>query len=506
MAKNSEEPKFSLRLIVDEERNKVVLAEACRDFVDVLFSLLTLPMGTIVRLLENHRNSEPITVGCFNNLYKSVVDMGSDSFETEACKQMLLYPMSVRDVQSKRLKVNINPTESIKCFKCPSYCELYSNFNTSRCRCGNLMSKEIELEKKEQVAGWSQSDANGVFVSGRCSFILTDDLKVAVKSTELVLEKLKSVGCADVNKLGERLLVIGLEEVLTLLEYIFSSNAPLTDTFLNKQSPQGVTKICKSLSPCLEKKGEEAEPGKVVTLKAIVRKQDDIEILFVECGEEFVELLFSFLVVPLESVWEISGSSISLGCIGNLCRSFKELTANEGTELSNSICTLPSFYSFQMQLPGITTQQPPVYYRYRLYDNQIRYGLTTNGNRTPNYRKDRIVRADLMDAKSPGSDKSTQCYGFLKKETKFTVLDDLTITSMNSCSTISLLKKLQSHADDLEVKEISISNADALNLLRASLVTSSALSTAFWSLFAEKVKEETDLGDSVSKKVKEEET
>ncbi|CAH8269739.1 unnamed protein product [Arabidopsis lyrata] len=502
MAKSSEEPKFTLRLIVDEEKNKVVLAEACRDFVDVLFSLLTLPMGTIVRLLENHRKSEPVTVGCFNNLYRSVVEMSRDSFETEACKQMLMYLRSVRDVQCKRLKLNINPTEDIKCFKCPSYCSLYSNFNTSICSCGNLTNEEIKLENKEKVAGQNQSDANGVFVSGRCSFILTDDLEVAVKSTELVLNKLKSLGCADVSKLGERLLDIGLEEVLTLLECIFSSNAPLTDAFLNKKSPQGVTKFYKSLSPCLEKKEDETEPEKVVTLKAFVRKQD-MKILFIECGEEFVELLLSFLAVPLESVWEISGSSISLGCIGNLCRSFSDLKANEGTEVSPSTCVLPSFYNFQMQLPGIITQQPPVYYRYRLNDyRQVSYGLTTNGNRTTYFRKDRIVRVDLMDPKSRGINKST--HGFLKKETKFTVLDDLTITSMNSCSTVCLLKNLQSHADDLEVQVVSISNAEALNLLRASLVTSAALSTALWNLIAKKLKEETDLLSPVSKKVKEE--
>ncbi|KAL1200583.1 hypothetical protein V5N11_032981 [Cardamine amara subsp. amara] len=501
MAKSSEKHKFTLRIIVDEEKNKVVLAEACRDFVDVLFSLLTLPMGTIVRLLENHQKSDPVTLGCFNNLYKSVVDMGSDDFETEACKQMLLYPRSVRDVQCKRLKININPTEDIKCFKCPSYCQLYSNFNTSECHCGNVMNNEIPLENKEQVAG--KDDANGVFVSGRYSFILTDDLKVAVKSTELVLNKLKSLGCADVSKLGEMLLDIGLEEVLTLLGCIFSSNTPLTDTFLNKQNPQAVTRIYKSLSPCREKKEDETEPEKVVTLKAIVRKQD-MKILFVECGEDFVELLFSFLAVPLESVWEISGSKISLGCIGNLCRSFKDLSATEGTEIPTFIGMLPSFYSFQMQLPGIITQQPPVYYRYRLYSGQVSYGLTTDGNRNPYFRKDRLVKVVLMDPKSHGRDKSTHCYGFLKKETKFTVFDDLTITSMNSCSTVSLLKKLQSHADDLEVQVISISSSQALNLLRASLVTSSALSTALWNLIAKKLKEETDLWNPVSKKVKEE--
>ncbi|CAL9228821.1 unnamed protein product [Arabidopsis halleri] len=367
------------------------------------------------------------------------------------------------------------------------------------------MNEEIEIETEEKVSSRSQDDANGVFVSGRTSFILTDDLEVSVKSTELVLNKLKSLGCADVSKLGERLLDIDLKEVLTLLEYIFSSNAPLTDAFLNKKTPQGVTKIYKSLSPCLEKKEDETEPEKVVTLKAFVRKQD-MKILFIECGEEFVELLLSFLAVPLESVWEISGSGISLGCIGNLYRSFSDLNANKGTEVSTSTCVLPSFYRFQMQLPGIITQQPPVYYRYNrysLYDyRQVGFGLTTNGNRTLCYRTDSNVRVNLMDPKSHGNDKST--HGFLKKETKFTVLDDLNITSMNSCSTVCLLKNLQSHADDLEVQVVSISNGEALDLLRASLVTSSALSTALWNLIAKKLKEETDLLSPVSKKVKEE--
>jgi len=90
----------------------------------------------------------------------------------------------------------------------------------------------------------------------------------------------------------------------------------------------------------LEKKEDEAEPEKVVTLKAFVRKQD-MKILFVECGEEFVELLFSFIAVPLESAWEISGSSISLGCIGNMCRSFRDL--NEEPQVSTSTCAFPSF-------------------------------------------------------------------------------------------------------------------------------------------------------------------
>lgn len=58
-----------------------------------------------------------------------------------------------------------------------------------------------------------QNDVDGVFVSGRSSFIITDDLKVSVDSTGLVLKTLNSLGCSDVSNLGEQLLDIGLNEV-----------------------------------------------------------------------------------------------------------------------------------------------------------------------------------------------------------------------------------------------------------------------------------------------------
>ncbi|CAN8259981.1 unnamed protein product [Cochlearia groenlandica] len=54
MENQPENARFTMRLLIDEKRSKVVLAETCRDFVDVLFSLLALPMGTIVRLLDKH--------------------------------------------------------------------------------------------------------------------------------------------------------------------------------------------------------------------------------------------------------------------------------------------------------------------------------------------------------------------------------------------------------------------------------------------------------------------
>ncbi|CAL9228827.1 unnamed protein product [Arabidopsis halleri] len=493
MAQRSTEPKVSLRLIIDEEKNKVVLAEAGKDFVQVLFSFLTLPMGTIVRLLGKHQVSEPVTVGCISNLYTSVVDMKIDDFETEACKQMLLYPRNyVREAQCRKFKLNINPTESFKCFGCSSFpsCSMCSNFNTSRCRCGKLMTREIDLlEDEEVIVGIMQNDLRGVFIRDRSSFIITDDLKLTVDSTSSLLQTLKDLGFSDVSKLRERVLDIGLKEVLTLLQCVFSSNSPLTDTFLKNQSLHK-----KRLSPCLEKNGDEAEQDKVITFDAIVRKQD-MKILYVECGEDFVDLLLTFLAIPLESIWEVSGNHISLGCVGNLSRSFKDLSDNERTQVSDPKFVLPYYYGCQNQLLNIITFRPQFYVTINRDISRPLCCMTT---------KPTFIQVSFIDPKYNGhhSVSTEGSGGFMKRDSKFTVSDDLVIAPKNTTSTFSTLKKLQIHTNDIEVQKVSISKAHALNLLRALVVTSSALSFAFGNLIVKKPKEENVSWNPVSKKLK----
>jgi hypothetical protein len=48
VAKN-EAPTIGAKLFVDMEKRKVLFAESDKEFVDVLFGFLTMPLGTIVR-------------------------------------------------------------------------------------------------------------------------------------------------------------------------------------------------------------------------------------------------------------------------------------------------------------------------------------------------------------------------------------------------------------------------------------------------------------------------
>lgn len=115
-------------------------------------------MGTIVRLLEKHQTPQSPIVGCFHKLYKSVSDMSVDHFETQACKNHLLYPRSVRESYCGNLKLNIDDTAATGFFICPyfmsndSCCKVYSNISTSSCRyCGTSMNRSIPVQEGVQA-------------------------------------------------------------------------------------------------------------------------------------------------------------------------------------------------------------------------------------------------------------------------------------------------------------------------------------------------------------------
>ncbi|XP_010464553.2 PREDICTED: uncharacterized protein LOC104745077 [Camelina sativa] len=495
MAEGAETVKLSLRLLIDEERNKVVLAETGKDFVDVLFSFLTLPMGTIVRLLEKHRTSPQVVVGCFNNLYKSVSEMGLESFQTESCKQVLLYPRSVYRDKYRKIKLKIDDTEAVKYFVCPrfhhggGYCRrYYSLLSTESCGCGEivdsklvsgLMNQEIQELDEEQVQG----NSDDIFVSYENSFVITDDLKVALSSMDYVLNTLKGLGYANAHKLGEIVLDVGLSEIFTLLECLFTSDSPLTDTFLRKQSSLCLTRSRIPLTPTVQESG--AGPEQTITLKAFVRKVDG-KFLCVESGADFIDLVFTFLALPLGSVWDISGDNITLGCIGNVFRSFKGLNEENDDSSSSAKCLLPSYYSCPKQLLDVVTLQTEIYY-YRFcpspadpFGGCSRLGFT---RKMPDCFNSQSQNIKVFDMTS---------FGFVRGYVRYLVTDDLVIKLKDSVSNISLLK-LTMHLAEEDVREqmITIGKSEAISLLRTSMITSSALTTCFWNLIVKKAKEET---------------
>ncbi|CAN6917017.1 unnamed protein product [Brassica oleracea var. botrytis] len=438
-------------------------------------------MVTIVRLLEKHQTPQSPIVGCFHKLYKSVSDMSVDHFETQACKNQLLYPRSVRESYGGNLKLNIDDTAATGFFICPyfmsndSCCKVYSNISTSSCRyCGTSMNRSIPVQEGVQ--------ADRVFPSCRTSFIITDDLKVSLNSIGLVLNILNDLGYACFDKLQEMVIDVGSEEVLTLLGCLFTSEAPLTDTFLRKHC---TTRKRKALTPLVQENAVAGDADKFVAIKVYIRKTDKM-ILYAECREDFIDLLFTFLAVPLEFAWDLSVGIVNIGCVGNLSRSVNNLSFEKQKEATVSECVLPYYYKFRAQLLDIVIQEE---------DSEYECLVPRNGYPSSNCKFSREIKKDVLFngeriVKFTPMHSNTSSYagvGFVKGETNFIVSDDLFITPMSTSSTISLPSKLQMNISDIDEQVINISKAEAVGLLRASLITTSALTNGL-SNFLSKMK------------------
>ncbi|KAK6787667.1 hypothetical protein RDI58_016192 [Solanum bulbocastanum] len=68
------ETKLNMKLLIDTKANKVLFAEVGKDCVDFLFHILSLPVGSVTKLLK-----EKGMVGCLSNLYQSVENL-NDSY------------------------------------------------------------------------------------------------------------------------------------------------------------------------------------------------------------------------------------------------------------------------------------------------------------------------------------------------------------------------------------------------------------------------------------------
>ncbi|KAF8096457.1 hypothetical protein N665_0308s0031 [Sinapis alba] len=480
--------KFRLKLLIDEKRNKVVLAEADQDLVDVLISLLSLPMVKIARLLENHKDLQTI-LACYQNLNRSVADMGIEHFETEACKSMLLSPKSSYEIHCRKLKLNMGDTDATKFFICSNYfseddscccANEYSNFNTSRCRCGGTMSTKIFVTEEDQVGEEIGNSADGVFVNYRSSFIVTDDLKVSVNSIGVIMNVLNDLGYLEFSDLQETLLDIGFGEVVILLGCFFTSETPLTSAFLRKPC---MTRNLKMLPTHVQ---NTVEPSSVFSVKVFVRKFDK-EILYAECNADFIDSLLSFLILPLELVCSLSNV---LGCVGNLCRSPCRKAS------ASNFYQVPDYYScINNNIFGYLPSPSPVYECFVPRNSSDSWSCQLA--RKIQWSMEQFIVGGNIVKMVPNNPKvvsgsSSGCdTGFMKKNTKFIVSNDLSISPMNSFSTVGLLKKMQVNISDLEEHQISISRAELISILRASLVSSSALTNGLSNLLVKKPKEET---------------
>ncbi|XP_022753806.1 uncharacterized protein LOC111302133 [Durio zibethinus] len=470
---------ISLKAVVDKTTNRVVFAESDEKFVDILFSFLTMPVGTTVRLT---RSRPPTTsIGCMNNLYNSVEILDKRYLRTEACKTMLLYPRNGASAQCKNLKLKIDDSPPLRYFLC-GMCNSISNYmllsyyETAVCGCGGLMNCQRDLKEKETTRVVFDDQDGGVFVKGPILLTISDELQVMPSSTLARLSLFSKLGINDTSTIEERTFSMGVREALELLKCLLVSKTPLTEALLEQCIPlvslnnvEGFERV--SFRKVKMEEAAESNEGGEIYVKLMVSKSKN-KVCYAEANEKFVDLLFSFLTVPLGFIVKEMGEGSSKACLSHLYDSIQDLDARQClvSEENTAMLVNPKL------APGFSYEAQPL--NIEEYMHQPFY-LTSDW--IPQLTSDETIASSVltvMDPKSHYNDNSSG-RGFLKGPTMFTITDDLIITPLSSITGLSAARELKVPFSDMEEHIVYVGKEEASRLLVASFVSESALTNTF---------------------------
>lgn len=499
----------SLKLLVDKRTNQVVFAESDKDFVDIILIFLTMPIGTLLRLLGKQTTS-----GSMSRLYESVEDLDVQFLQTKACKNMLLHPQNAYEEKLQELLVTVEDTE-IYYYLCPGENHGFSTVrNTLCCECGREMNQKI-TKRKKNVA---RDVGDGVFVQGLLSYLITDDLLVLPASAMASLDLLKRHGISDKTSLEERNVKVGRKEVLRLFKRLLQSKTLLTDAFLRKDDtfncldliPTEVLRFfmlglgIRSKTPLTDdflrkdntvnvldlnprdlshSKSQiyTCKDPKKIRIKLLLNKSTG-KVSFAEVGEGFIDFLFSFLTLPLGLICKFLGGCTNVASLDNLYQSVQD----------NNICTKEKSELLSPKLPlhfGSANQLLPVQEKnlsisltkcwscersncFLGFDNCLHNETPDRGAhlKNPCNPKHFKLKDNLVHRATKNNGRS-----FMKGPVAFIVTDNLVVQELSPL-------KIISHFDcnNLEEQIVGVGIEEALSLLKASLTSETVLSDVFY--------------------------
>ncbi|XP_022641692.1 uncharacterized protein LOC106773137 [Vigna radiata var. radiata] len=512
---SNEEVTIPLKYWVDDDKKRVIVAEASGELVDVLFSFLTLPLGTIIRLLESldhveHDNTseqegtccinklcksfkdtlglrnssqQQVGLGCINELYKSVNNLDANVFRNKICQKMLRSLRNPLESSCQRLKLKVDDSEPTKYFMCHNCLKkgsnlLVSSFYDVKCDCGSLMRKEIEMLEEPAVE-------DGVFVKGKAMFFIYDNLTVRRSSPSEFIKPPLKPRHKELKKYEE--VHLDRKKILNILKQALTSETPLSDVLLEKKSKRSVS---------FSKVIGSSDSKDYLEIKVMVSKSEN-KIRFVEADGDFVDFLASFLATPLGSIMNLKNKKLScypipllasilklrngrlsLGSIRNLYKSVKNLHPSWFIESSKkSLLNQKLALHFGCEKNPLLnpSQDDTAKYWYGLGKMKNENGRIICEKRMISKKHDMLEQPKDIKMLDPRSSdrKKKDGVGFMKRPCLFVVQDNLELKELTNNSLPISFSDSDNHLSttDLEEHLLKIRKTKAINLLRASLTS-----------------------------------
>ncbi|KAK8510271.1 hypothetical protein V6N11_000561 [Hibiscus sabdariffa] len=243
MATTTPATTVSLKLLVDTKGQRVLYAEAGKDFVDFLFNILLLPVATVIRLL-----TKEAMVGSLGNLYRSVENLDDAYVVSKTNKDTLLKPKysPTSATNVPLLLPNIQSSAKQGFYRCSGVgyystrcLSFYADDPTATCpSCSRVMNFPATLVKPPNKSSTSSSSANdeGGYVKGVVTYTIMDDLTVTQMSTISSIAMLSKFNVKQVDALQEKVVAVGMKEGVELLKASLQSTTVLTDVFLSQKA------------------------------------------------------------------------------------------------------------------------------------------------------------------------------------------------------------------------------------------------------------------------------
>ncbi|KAH9613140.1 hypothetical protein KSS87_011440 [Heliosperma pusillum] len=224
-----QEIKLNLKLLIDKNAKKVMFAEAGKDFVDFLFHIMSLPVGTIVKLIGLKG-----MVGSLSDLYKSIESLNNQYMEENIEKDYVLNPEF--NVTVPLLLLNEAPKSSAipQLYKCQSSNHGSTVTNDPNKTCAHCSGKMNQTVTYQNTVNEQPSSAAKGYVKGIMTYMVMDNLEVRPLSTISAITLLNKSLVKDLGSLLEKEVQVGLNEGVAILKASLETKAVLSTVFLGE--------------------------------------------------------------------------------------------------------------------------------------------------------------------------------------------------------------------------------------------------------------------------------
>ncbi|KAF8758041.1 hypothetical protein HU200_010796 [Digitaria exilis] len=221
---------------------------------------------------------------------------------------------------------------------------LTSSVPDTVCKCGKVMQLFGQSPQNDGSTAAGDSE-DGVFVKGCLKFIITDDLQVAPASTSLMLSLFEKFGVGDPADLEKAVVNLSSDKIKSLLKRSLTSKQPFTGYYFAVPNPPEDASLETLHRDLYEQANNDEQKVNDVKIRVLQAKNSS-SLLYAEVGDDFVDLLFGLLSVPLGSMIKTFGQGTSKGCLDNLYSSINGSAKECMKPECRSLLLAPSSWPF----------------------------------------------------------------------------------------------------------------------------------------------------------------